>query len=65
MELFDSLVTKKRRKPIKSDDEYFELHRYNETKRFLPKRTFHFAFVGDSRIRQLFALLYQVITVLC
>lgn len=63
VELFDRLVIKKQSENTKEDllqPEYFELEGYNETKRVPTKRTLHLSFVGDSRIRQLFAMMYQV-----
>lgn len=65
VDLFDRLLIKKLNKSPDErlqQPEFFELHRRNETKRIVPDRTFHFGFVGDSRVRQLFALIYQVST---
>lgn len=61
--LLDRLVNRKR--AAKSHQLYwqpntFEFNAFGKTKRVVPKKTWHISFMGDSRVRQLFAAFCQV-----
>lgn len=61
VDLLDHLAEDKiTKRAAPKEDAHFTLRRYNETRRFDPERVFHFAFVGDSRVRLLFTAFYKV-----